>query len=376
MACLFSTAKDGDTPGTAQGFRDAGSARFSNASVKSPLLASLRNLTKRTSKSRQPEIAPPLTQFELLPPELILELARHLSLSSALALGYTCRSFRGTIEAKVEDLDYVVEMKSFLKDPEESEDERWVVLERLAFLCMLERDKRLSASTAVCRGCKTARNVSVFSFTALRQRPHQRLCMSCEGRLWICPHRSWDQAQLREVERLGWTMIESVAQCGCLNGEVLISSSLRSSPPTEEYLLNGYYPVLAMPQGFEFHASRIRKALIALGVNICPHLRFGDAIILDAFHPGCTRLKVPWFPERCAWCNSHGSGSVCGVEVNCESCKTRTTFYPSESNNETTTLWARVTRRITKSAGSVTDPTWIAYLYTPAQYRENGEQVQ
>lgn len=339
-------------PGTTRGFENSGSAKFSN------------------NASVQPKFAPPVSQFELLATELVLKITRYLSLSSALSLSYTCRRFRQTVEASVKDLDYLIDIQNFLRDPKESEGERRVILERLAFLCMLERDGRLSASRAVCRGCITTHSISLFSSTALQQRPHQRLCMGLEGRLWLCPHRIWNHAQLREVQKQGWK------QCECRSGEVWHSLPSTDSPSTEEYSLCIFYHVLYMPRGFEFRTASTRKGLTALGVNICPHLRFGDPKVLGAVHPGCPRLKNPRSSRKCARCASRGPRCKFGVEVNCESCKTSTAFYISKSHDETTSLRAKVSRRIAKSAGTVTDPAWIAYLYMPADFERLQEEWQ
>lgn len=191
---LFSTAKDGDISGTPQGFLESGSAKVSNTSVKSSLLTFVTYPIECVSERSKPKSPTPPSQFEALPPGPILEITQYLSLSRALSLSFACRSFRYKFEARVDDLDYLVDIKSFLKDPKESEGERRVLLEILAFLCMLERDGRLSASKAVCGGCKTAHNISLFSSTALQQRPHQRLCMGREGILWIYSHRIRDRA--------------------------------------------------------------------------------------------------------------------------------------------------------------------------------------
>lgn len=216
----------------------------------------------------------------------------------------------------------------------------------------------MSASKAVGDGCKTTHNISLFSSTALQQRPHQRLCMGCEGTIWICPHITWDRAHSKEVQKQGCRTKKSVAKCGCPNV---------TSPPTEGTSLSIFYPVLAMPQGSAFHTASVQKALRALDMNICPHQRFGDPDALNAFHSGRSRLEDPWSLDKRVRCTSRGSRSVHGVEVNCESCETRTAFFLSESHDETTTLWAQESRRIAKSAESVTDPTWISYLYTPAK---------
>ena len=371
---IFHRAKDRDIVGTPQDFQQSGPAEPSNAGVNSSLLGFLRNPIKCKSKRWQRRTASPLFQSERLPPELILEITKHLSLSSALSLSYTCRRFRQIVEARVEDLDSLIDMQSSLKDPKESEGERKLVLQRLAFLCMLERDGRLSASKAVCSGCKTAHKISLFSSTALQQMPRRRVCLGREGRLWICPHRIWDHTQLREVQRQGWRRVESMAQCGCPNGEALFHYPSNDSPTTEIYSLAIFYPVIARPRGSEFHIASIKKAMLALGVNVCPHLRLGDPKVLGAFHPSCPRLEKPWSSAKCVQCASRGPQSLCGIDVQCKICKTEIKFYLAESGNETTSLWAQVYRRIANSAKTLTDPRWIAYLYMPADFKRLHEE--
>lgn len=129
-----------------------------------------------------------------------------------------------------------------------------------------------------------------------------------------------------------------------------------------------------MPHGFTFHTASIKKALTALRVNICPHMTFGDPNVLNAFHRDCPQLENHWSLERWVQCASSGPPRLCGVKVNCESCKTWVNLYLSEGVDETTTLWAQVSRRFAKFADTVTDPTWIAYLYMPADFeRLQGE---
>ena len=176
---LFSTTKNGDAPSTPQSLQKSRSAKSFNASS---LLAFARKPIGCISKC-WPRKSAPLSQFESLPPELILKIEQYLSLNSALSLSYTCRAFRETMKIRVADLEYLVDMESILKDLKESQEERRVSFQRLAFLCMLERDGRLSASKAICSGCRTTHDVSLFSSTTLRQRSHQRLCMDREGRL-------------------------------------------------------------------------------------------------------------------------------------------------------------------------------------------------
>lgn len=186
---LFSTTKGGDVSGTPQGLQKSRSANPFKASITSSLLAFARKPIKCISKCRAPKSAPPRSQLESLPPELILEIEQYLPLSSALSLYYTCRRFRQTMKIRVEDLKYLVDMESVLKDFFESEGESKVSMQRLAFLCMLERDGRLSTSRAICSVCRITHDVSLFSSADLQRRSHQRRCMDPSiwpSALWRC----------------------------------------------------------------------------------------------------------------------------------------------------------------------------------------------
>ena len=105
---VFSTTNRRDVSGTPQGLQKSRSAKPFEVSITSSLLAFARKPIERISKCRPPNSAPPRSQFESLPPELILEIERYLSLSSALCLIYTCRRYRQTMKARVEDLRYIL----------------------------------------------------------------------------------------------------------------------------------------------------------------------------------------------------------------------------------------------------------------------------
>ena len=188
---LFSTTKGGDISGTPQGRQKSGFSKSFKAGVTGSLLALARKPLKRISKCRPPESAPPHFKLEYLPPELILKIEQYLPPSSALSLSYTCSRFRQTMKAKVEDLTYLVDMLSVLRNSKESVDESVVSSQRLAFLCMLERDGRLSPSRAICGVCKVTHHVSMFSSTNLQQRSHWRRCMDPDlwpPTRWRCRH--------------------------------------------------------------------------------------------------------------------------------------------------------------------------------------------
>ena len=178
---LFSTKKGRDVPSTTQGLQKSGSVKSFTAGVAGLLLTFARKPNECLRKCWPWKSVPSRPRFELLPPELILRIEQYLSLSSALSLSYTCKRFRQTMETRVEDLSYLVAMESFLEYPMEypveSKKESAVSFQRLFFLCLLERDGRLSASKAICSECKTTHDVSRFSSTDLQKRSHQRRCM-------------------------------------------------------------------------------------------------------------------------------------------------------------------------------------------------------
>lgn len=370
---VFPAAKDRDVPDTHQNPQRSRSARCSNASIESSVLVIIRNPKQYMKNCRKSNTARSLSRIQLLPQELIIKIIPYLPLSSALSLSYTCKTFRQAIEATIEDLAYSIDIHSFLKGLKESDDERRVRLERLKFLCMLERDERLSAAKAICCGCMMTHNVSLFSSAALQQRPCQRLCMGREGRLWICPHRIWYHAQLQEVEKQGRKASQCAAECGCPNGEVLVSSTSKVPPSMETYTLFVFYPILTMPKSSAFRISSVERALAAFDVNICPHMRLGDGVMIDAFHRDWPRLEGPRLSRTWNQRAFEGSPSVHGVKLECEACKTLTSFHPSRYDGSTTTIWAQVSRCIPKT---VTDPAWITSLYMPEDFGRLQEDWQ
>lgn len=113
-----------------------------------------------------------------------MKIEQYLLLSSALSLSYTCRRFRQTIKAKVEDLSYIVDMECILGYPLESEEDSALSFQRLSFLCLLEKDGRLSASKYTCSGCETTHDFSRFSSKELEKGSHQRRCMNHSRIQW------------------------------------------------------------------------------------------------------------------------------------------------------------------------------------------------
>ena len=129
--------------------------------------------------------SPPSPNLQYLPAELVDEIAQYLSPLSKLSLRYTCHRFRHYFSITIKSL----RKENFTKSSSNIEERnQWY-----NFLCMLERDQRISQ--LVCSECKQTHHITLFS--QLAQRTYPRRCLASEGEPWICPHGSYTRAELR-----------------------------------------------------------------------------------------------------------------------------------------------------------------------------------
>ncbi len=129
--------------------------------------------------------SPPSPNLQYLPAELVDEIAQYLSPLSKLSLRYTCHRFRHYFTTTIISLRKQTSTKS---SSNTEERDQWY-----NFLCMLERDQRISQ--LVCSACKQTHHISLFS--ELAQRKYPRRCLSSQGEPWICPHASYTRAEVR-----------------------------------------------------------------------------------------------------------------------------------------------------------------------------------
>lgn len=120
-------------------------------------------------------LSPPSPNLQYLPAELVDEIAQYLSPLSKLSLRYTCHRFRHYFSVTIESI-----WKQHYTTP-------WY-----DFLCMLERDQRISQ--LVCTACKQTHHTSLFSQDA--QQKHPRRCLASDGEPWVCPHASYTRAEI------------------------------------------------------------------------------------------------------------------------------------------------------------------------------------
>lgn len=224
--------------------------------------------------------------------------------------------------------------------------------ERLAYLCMLERDQRLSASKTVCSVCTTAHTTSLFSLTGLSKIASIRECRGSEGRLWVCLHRVWNYALVRHATRPPVLLTSRPGtQCNCLNQELFLGN----------WCLTVQYPVLKVPKKSKFAWSAIRKALTALhDVRVCPHLRPSEQSVVESFHFGCLKRQKSQSPlDRCGCKWRH--------VPRCRSCRTSVYFEVCESTDGGSMLNMLVYRHIGRSEKGIRDPEWIAQKVVPEE---------
>ena len=128
--------------------------------------------------------SPPSPNLQYLPAELVDEIAQYLSPLSKLSLRYTCHRFRHYFSITINSLRKKNSTKSSSNTEERTQ---WY-----NFICMLERDQRISQ--LVCSACKQTHHISLFSQSAQRKSP--RRCLASEGEPWVCPHGSYTRAEI------------------------------------------------------------------------------------------------------------------------------------------------------------------------------------
>lgn len=221
-----------------------------------------------------------------LPTELILMIAKNLSQLQLLPWSYTCRFFRGTLDTShvrakfkiCEECLYQLNYNGIhLHYSIKCSAIRRGIAHHLEILRLLDRDKFLSPTKAICGPCANTHDRSMFSFREANVPNYQRQCLGAMGRFWICPHENLSH------ETVFWSpssfnrhpMPESHCQ------KCRVNVHIGSSESTVDF------PIFMMPPGPETGDKLAAKALSKLNLQICPHARLGDAILPDLSSAGC-----------------------------------------------------------------------------------------
>lgn len=323
-----------------------------------------------------------------LPTELLLVIGSSLPASSIISLAQTCRriyynlgdSIEATLggvpvrplSARNRSVDTGRERHLVPESHHRSGDHEYIppnskrhaveepsVLrsERLIFLCMLERDRQIEPSRAVCSSCITTHDISCFSPDSLKQQSDQRECLGRSGRMWICPHWqcSYDEIRSSSIDQ------RQDHDCG--------ASTPRSLQPFVTSNRGG--PIMTWPliKLGNSHAppskSQVADALRPLILSVCPHWSMKDPFVLRHYSPDCEKLSLstPRSPRALCKCK------VClWRKPNCPSCGASIYFHITRDDRYGNYALDVFVWRKGFNFNNITDPGWIRQLAYPPEF--------
>jgi hypothetical protein len=231
-----------------------------------PTISILRQIWLRLcTKSQQTQTSAPSSHIEGLPTELALEIINHLPPSSEISLSYTCRKLRPLLPAQINHI-FAPRTRAGKETRAGSEDPSdW-----FTFLCMLERDHRLSARL-VCSACSRCYHSLRFSLFARQQDPFERQCIKHEGKFWLYPHKFWSYSKVSRLQELQQTYNGMLASVVCLdNGLERFQDTCQC---LDKVVIRGRYirlwrPAIVSARGAE---DDLQRSVRERRFPICPH---------------------------------------------------------------------------------------------------------
>ena len=256
--------------------------------------------------------------------------------------------------------------------------------ERLKLLCMLDQDRMLLPSRAVCSVCADVHDRSLFSPESLAQPSAERCCIGFPGRIWICPHWTLDQ-------RLITTSTTPLRTHGC--GENVFVGIIDKRPCV-------YWPIALLRDKESAPSQKlVEDILCSLNLPICKHKRFCDPWISRLYSPSCRKLRWMQDPNdphpfcRCLSCDSQTPPTnytqdflklyrhqpydrLCQAIDDldggkCEFCATKVVFRIVRQKNSAYLLNLIIRREIRDFQGC-TDSAWIEQVTDPADFEMLG----
>ena len=221
--------------------------------------------------------------------ELLLEIAVYLPPSSYMSLSYSCRKIRNGMGASIEHVlgDKLLKgRRSATTLSVETRNMR--SLERLEWRRMLDRDGKIPSPKSFCSGCLITHDRSLFSIRSLTKPDTKRYCLGSAGRVWICPHRSFDYDQA--LEFVGSPRDSS----GCEGRSVSMDSEFYATcsfGSNSSGWFVTYWPIVKMPQHGLPSIQDVEEALRLLRAPMCPHLRLNDTCVASAYMTDCASLQ-------------------------------------------------------------------------------------
>ena len=336
------------------------------------------------SSSRVADVEPVRVGLPDFPAEIIMIVAQYLPPSSFLSLTYSCRNIRNKMGVSIEEsLGKKVKMARLsrlaLKSnlPKFSEDIlAWSSptmvreihhSERLQLLCMLDRDRKIPPSKAVCSACADTHDRSLFSSESLTQSSCERRCLGSAGRVWVCPHWVFDH-------NLVTTSAEpkGVHMCGEKMDVLMLARNRAVTVPTV------MWPIMVLRDNHHAPSKKLVKELLArIDLSVCKHLSFADDFVSGLYSPDCKKLRVRYFDPfcRCSTCRWQPPARTLAELLdpleggNCESCGTNVHFHIFMTSSSQWILQLVVQRKIASFKGC-TDPAWIEQVTDPSEFKK------
>lgn len=224
-------------------------------------------------------------------------------------------------------------------------------LERLEFLCMLERDGQISHSGLICSACCTTHEVEFFSEDALHQESRIRQCLGRVGRVWICPHATigYDQLEL---------IYQGLQNHHCYPGSGLYMTAYPSRPFVE-------WPLIHAPSGTIPLLSEVSKILSSLDAQVCPHRQLKDPLVLLRYDQTCRNLETNFCQG--SWSLKCRCRACTAPEMDCTICQTQILFGFEMDRDYRRALFPHIARHL-QPHQCPTDAAWIAQLSYPRDF--------
>ena len=368
------------------------------------------NTSKRTPQIihahafQQEHISSGRTILPSIPAEVILIITEYLPPSAVLSLGYSCRMISDKLGVSAQQV--LGGRHETLAYPRESNPPRARIFdgrlsftiptitrpihqsERLELLCLLDHDHMISPSKAICSGCTTTHDRSLFSSDALVQPNRERRCRGLTGRIWICPHWIFDH-NLSTTSKNPQGLSH---RCGDYRCE-----GMGVSVTVFDKCAWSLWPLIALGDKDELPQKHVVEDILrSLNLPICKHLRSSSDLVWKYYSPDCRRLQLTVDPKqpdssryrlqcRCRSCllapprpsrEQLSDAIVCGkfqalmreYELGkCQICGAMFHFTTGKSGDGLHILCIYSCREIRSFQGP-TDPAWIEQLTDPADF--------
>ena len=337
-----------------------------------------RSCVPRVRMIQAANVEPVRTILPFLPTEVLLFIAQFLPPSSLMSLTYTCRTIRSNMDVSIEHslgkknrITQLPPLDLYLNLPKPTGSgwslptvERNVYhSERLKLLCMLDHDQIIPPGKAVCSGCADVHDRSLFSDKSLAQSSGERLCLGTAGRIWICPHWTFDHNLITTS-----AVPRGTHTCSG-KGVMMVTAYAATATPII------IWPLIALRDNNDLPSKKLVEDILdRMNMSVCKHLQFTDPIVSRLYSPVYLRQKrdlvqsgryplfvsrfsIPGTPGYLDWL-THGK---------CESCGTKFHFCIGADHTGQKNIQLVVERKIAAFLGC-TDRDWIEQVTDPAEF--------